>query len=52
MDGPTEIASDLKGFHAKEFHDELTIFLPELARKHEVSRTDGPTDGPTDGQTD
>ena len=51
-DRPKEIASDLKGFHAKVFHDELTYFLPQLARKPKVSRTEGPTDGPTVGRTD
>ncbi len=51
-DQPKEIASDLKGFHAKVFHDELTNFLPQLARKPKASRTKGPTDGPTVGRTD
>ena len=62
------MASDLKGFYAKVFPDELTNFLPELARteclgptdqpmdqrmdQRMVGRTDGRADGRTDGQTD
>ena len=59
-DRPKEIASDLKGFHAKVFHDESTIFLPQLTRKPKASRAKdqlmdkrlvGLTDGRTDRQT-
>ena len=50
-DWPTEIASNLKGFHAKVFPDELTNFWPELARKLKPLRADGQTDGPTAKQT-